>query len=97
MVKATAGYTLAISGRHDGARAILSQLETRAAQAYVPPSNLALVHLGLGERTEALDQLDAAVEARDILLTFLSVEPRWGALAGDPRFTAVLGKVGLKQ
>ena len=97
VVKATAGYTLAISGRHDGARAILSQLETRAAQAYVPPSNLALVHLGLGERTEALDQLDAAVEARDMLLTFLSVEPRWGALAGDPRFAAVLGKVGLKQ
>jgi tetratricopeptide (TPR) repeat protein len=97
VVTATAGYTLAASGRRDEARAILDQLKTRAGQAYVPPSNLALVHLGLGEHDEALNRLGQAVEARDMLLTFLTVEPRWADLAGDPRFTALLGKVGLKQ
>jgi tetratricopeptide (TPR) repeat protein len=96
VVTAAAGYTLAASGRRDEARVILDQLKTRAAQAYVPPSNLALVHLGLGERDQALDQLEAAVEARDMLLTFLAVEPRWAGLAGHPRFAAVLGQVGLK-
>jgi tetratricopeptide (TPR) repeat protein len=97
IVRAAAGYTLAASGRRDEARAILDQLKTRAAQAYVPPSNLALVHLALGEHDEALDRLEEAVEARDLLLTFLTVEPRWAALAGHSRFTALLGKVGLKQ
>ena len=97
MVTATAGYTLAASGRRDEARRILDQLKTRAAQAYVPPSNLALVHLGLGEHDQALDRLEEAVEARDLLLTFLTAEPRWADLAGHPRFTALLGKVGLKQ
>jgi tetratricopeptide (TPR) repeat protein len=97
VVTATAGYTLAASGRRDEARRILDQLKTRAAQAYVPPSNLALVHLGLGEHDKALDRLEEAVEARDLLLTFLTAEPRWADLAGHPRFTALLGKVGLKQ
>jgi tetratricopeptide (TPR) repeat protein len=97
VVTATAGHTLAASGRADEARRILDQLKTRAARAYVPPSNLALVHLGLGEHRQALDRLEEAVEARDMLLTFLNVEPRWAALAGDPRFTALLANVGLKH
>jgi eukaryotic-like serine/threonine-protein kinase len=97
VVRATSAYTLAASGRRDEARAILDQLKTRAAQGYVPPSNLALVHLGLGEQEEALDRLEEAVEARDMILTFLTVEPRWADLAGNPRFTALLEKIGLKQ
>jgi hypothetical protein len=32
-----------------------------------------------------------------LLLTFLTVEPRWADLAGHARFSAVLGKVGLKE
>ena len=64
VVRAAAGYTLAASGRRDEARAILNQLKTRAAQAYVPPSNIALVHLGLGEQEEALNRLEEAVDAR---------------------------------
>ena len=96
VVKATAAYTLASIGRRDEARDILDQLRARAAQAYVPPSNLALVHVGLGEQEAALDRLEEAVEARDLLVTFLGVEPRWRALAGHPRFTTLLAKVGLK-
>ena len=97
VVRAAAGYTLASSGRRVEARAILAELEKRADQGYVPPSNLALVHLGLGEYEQALDRLVEAFEARDMLLTFLTVEPRWAALADRPRFAALLGKIGLRQ
>jgi TolB-like protein/Flp pilus assembly protein TadD len=97
VVRAAAGYTLAASGRRDEARAVLEELKMRAAQAYVPPSNLALVHLGLGEYDAALDRLEEAVEARDMLVTFLTVEPRWAALAAQPRFSRLLGAVGLRQ
>jgi serine/threonine-protein kinase len=97
IVRANAGYTLAASGRRDEARAILDDLKRRATGGYVPPSNLALVHLGLGEYDEALDRLEEAVQARDLLLTFLTAEPRWAELAGHPRFTDLLGEVGLKQ
>lgn len=97
VVTANAGFTLAAAGRPDEARKILDELKTRASQGYVPPSNLALVHLGLGENSRALDRLEEAVEARDVLLTFLTVEPRWAGLAAHPRFAAVLRRVGLKQ
>jgi len=97
VVRAAAGHTLAVSGRRDEARTILDQLEARAAHAYVPASNLALVHLGLGEQNEALDRLEQALEARDLLLTFLTVEPRWADLAGHPRFSALLDRIGLKR
>jgi serine/threonine-protein kinase len=97
IVRALAGYTLAAAGRRHEARAILDQLRARSARAYVPPSNLALVHLGLGEHDKALDRLEEAAEARDLLLTFLTVEPRWAGLAGHPRFTALVGRVGLRQ
>ena len=97
IVRAMAGHTFAVSGNRDKARAILEELKVRAAQAYVPPSNLALVHLGLGEHDEALDRLEEALETRDLLLTFLTVEPRWSDLDGNPRFTALLGRVGLKR
>ena len=97
IVRAMAGHTFAVSGNRDKAGAILKELKVRAAQAYVPPSNLALVHLGLGEHDKALDRLEEALEARDLLLTFLTVEPRWSDLDGNPRFTALLGRVGLKR
>jgi serine/threonine-protein kinase len=97
IVRANAGYTLAASGRRDEARAILDDLKRRATGGYVPPSNLALVHLGLGEYDEAMNRLGQAVQARDLLLTFLTTEPRWAELAGHPRFTALLGEVGLKR
>ncbi len=96
VVRASVGYTLAASGKRDEARKVLAELTEKAAQAYVPPSNFALVHVGLGEHEQALDRLEEAVEARDMLLTFLTVEPRWAALAAEPRFNAVLNKVGLK-
>ena len=58
--RASTGYTLAASGNRREARAILDELKAQAAHTYVPPSNLALVHLALGEREEALNQLEAA-------------------------------------
>jgi serine/threonine protein kinase len=97
IVRANAGYTLAAAGRRTEARAILDQLRARSAVAYVPASNLALVHLGLGEHDKALDRLEEAADARDLLLTFLTVEPRWAGLAGHPRFTALLARIGLRQ
>ncbi len=96
VTRASAAYTLAASGRRDEARVILNQLKSRASQTYVPPSNLALVHLGLGEHDEALDWLEKAYEARDMLLTFLIVEPRWTDLTGHPRFAPLLKKIGLE-
>lgn len=41
------GYTLAVSGKREEARAVLEELKKRSAERYVPPYNIALVHNGL--------------------------------------------------
>jgi serine/threonine-protein kinase len=96
VLRASAAYTLAASGRRDEARTILHELIARSASTYVPPSNLALIHLGLGEYEEALDWLEKAYRARDMLLTFLIVEPKWAELEGHARFTSLLNRMSLK-
>ena len=64
------------------------RLEERAEQRYIPPTALALIHVGLGE-------MDEAVEARDRLLVFLRESPKFDELQPDPRFDDLLSRIGL--
>lgn len=87
-------HLLARTGREPEARELLAALAGGSSERYVPPYVRALVHAGLGERNAALDALDEAVEARDVHLVFLTVDPRWDPLRDDPGFRAVLGRCG---
>lgn len=66
-----------------------------SAQKYVPPYNLAIVYLGLGETRQALDWLERAFDDRDVHLVFLHVEPKWDRLRGNPRFQNRSRRLGL--
>jgi hypothetical protein len=52
------------------------------------------VHAGLRDADAALAALARAYDARDIHLIFLTVDPRWDAYRGDPRFAALLARCG---
>lgn len=88
------GYVMALSGERERARGVLEELRRLSGQRYVPPYNLAMVYHGLGERQEALAWLERAYEERDVLLTFAAVDPKWDNLRQDPRFQALLRRVG---
>jgi TolB-like protein len=91
------GHLYAKIGRKDEALAILKQLrELRelSKQRYVSPYNLALIHIGLGQKTEAIQLLEETYEERDgYNIAFLKVEPMLDPLRGDPRFEALAQKV----
>ena len=53
--------------------------------------------LGLGDTDEAFDWLEKSVEARDWQLGMLTVEPAFDGLRSDPRFAAMLERVGLPR
>ena len=53
------------------------------------------MHVGLGEHTEALDQLEKALAERAADLAWLRVRPVFACLDADPRFTALLKQLGL--
>jgi Flp pilus assembly protein TadD len=70
------GYLFANLGRIDEAREALKMLQTLSSVRFVPPYALALIHASLGEKDSAFDHLQHALDARDVHLTFLPVDPK---------------------
>jgi serine/threonine protein kinase/tetratricopeptide (TPR) repeat protein len=56
---------------------------------------LALAHLNLGQRTEALHDLDKDKERRSAEILFIAVDPMMDGLRADARFHALLGNMRL--
>ncbi len=88
------GYTLGALGNSAAARTLLRELDRRARRTYVPPVHPSLVRLGLSEPAAALDDLEKAVEERDVRLVFLAVEPRWDPLRTHPQFEKLSKRIG---
>lgn len=86
---------LALAGERAEARAIVAQLERRARMEWVDPGSLAVVRAALGERDAALRHLDQVVAGHSRWVIQLGTDPRFDPLRGDPRFEALLARVGL--
>ncbi|MGB9074906.1 MAG: winged helix-turn-helix domain-containing protein [Terriglobales bacterium] len=95
MVLGWLGLALAQGGNITEARALLQNLYARAERTYVPPSNFAWIHFGLGEIDDAFVWMDRAVEARDNMMTPIKSYPFLDPIRNDPRFTALLRKMNL--
>ena len=89
------GYVEALAGDKEKARALLEELKALSTQRYIPPANVGLVYNGLGNQNEALSSLERACEERDPRVTLLKVDPRWDSLRDNPRFVAILKRIGL--
>ena len=83
------------AGERGRAEAILQQLDRRARSTYVPATALAAVLNALGREDAALDQLERGLASRDVRMAFLHVDARWNNLRDEPRFRALLARVGL--
>ena len=86
-------YAYARAGRHEPALAIIARRERVSDR---PPSayHLALVWTALDDHQLALDELERAFEQRDRWMLFLRVDPRVDPLRREPRFQAVLERMG---
>ena len=89
------GHALAMSGRRGEAQAILDRLKT--TKEYVSPAELAILHVGLGDKEGAFASLERAYAAHDLQLQYLKVEQRYDSLRSDPRFQDLLRRVGLNS
>jgi TolB-like protein len=83
-------YAYAKTGRGVETRKILDKLTTLSEQRYVGAYPLAIVHLALGEKDEALRLLEQSFGERDILLQGLfgsiKIDKRLDSLRNDPSF-----------
>jgi TolB-like protein/Flp pilus assembly protein TadD len=92
------GRIYGIAGRKDEAQKILAQLQQLRAQRYTAAYSLALVALGLGDKTEALHWLEESYRERDgDSIGVIRVDPLLRSLRGDPRFEALAEKIAPRE
>jgi serine/threonine-protein kinase len=94
-ILAALGYLHGLAGNVGGARGALDDLMHLSTARYVSPARLAQVHIGLNERTEALDRLEDARAERAADLAWVGVRPVFTSLRTEPRFLALLKGIGL--
>jgi tetratricopeptide (TPR) repeat protein len=92
------GYAYARTGRRADAQRVLAELEARSGREYVFPSAIALVHMGLDDREQALAWLERAVQERDpVLISYgLLRSPEFEPLHSHPRVLQLLSKMGMQ-
>jgi TolB-like protein len=69
--------------------------ELLANDATYGPLNIAEVYAHVGNRSAALDWLERDYESRRSGVTYLGVDPFFRPLASEPRFVALLEKIGM--
>ena len=90
------GYGWALAGDLAKARAVLTELKSLSGQRYIPPSNVAVLYFALGEKDEAFIWLEKAYQDHDVRLSRMKVDPEWDSMRSDPRFVAILKRIGLQ-
>jgi eukaryotic-like serine/threonine-protein kinase len=89
------GAVYARSGRRAEALALLEELTALSKRGYVTPAAFVFLYTGLGDKDRAFEWLEEAARERSNLMLFLAVYPPLDPLRSDPRFHALLRRVGL--
>ncbi|MGE5236000.1 MAG: tetratricopeptide repeat protein [Acidobacteriota bacterium] len=95
-VEATLGFALARCGRPTEAERIADELTEVDRQSLRAAYAVAGVWVGLADRDRAFVWLDRAREERSGLLGSLRADPAFDPIRSDPRFPALLKRVGLE-
>jgi TolB-like protein/Tfp pilus assembly protein PilF len=85
----------AFTGRQAEAQEYLAALEAMARERYVPPLYMAFVHAAGRNASEAFAWFERAFEERSNYMIYLAVEPTLDPIRADPRYQALLRRVGL--
>ncbi len=93
----TLGHAYAVAGRAAEAERLLQGLIEKAQTKYVPPYEIAMVHLGLGHKDRAFEWFEKAFEERSGWMAYLKVDPRLDPIRSDPHFQNLYRRVGLPQ
>jgi tetratricopeptide (TPR) repeat protein len=92
--KATLAVAYAFSGKTDEAKGLLDELEVLSKHEVVSLWDMAKAYIALGDTDRAFESLEKACESRSPHLCCLQVDPMLDPLRLDPRFAALLKKVG---
>jgi tetratricopeptide (TPR) repeat protein len=96
ILRGTRGYTYAKCGRRAQALAELERLRKLARGGeYVSHYGLAVIEAGLGDTEQAIAELQQGYTERVWTMYLIRLEPAFVGLRSDPRFVALVRKIGL--
>ena len=91
------GYAYGVSGRSAEAQKILQHLDELEKRKYVSPFGRVYTYLGLGDKEKAFEWLEKAYQERSDSLAWFRKDPESKILRSDPRFAALMRKVGFNE
>jgi TolB-like protein len=90
------GRAYAMAGKFEEVHQLLGKLDDLARHRYVSPYGRVLIYLGLKDAA-VFEWLERSCNERAGWLMYLSTDPRFDSLRGDPRFQALLDKLHLPK
>jgi len=94
---AALGHVYALSGRRQEAQHVLAELAGRAQQSYVSSYDVATIYAGFRDADRIFEWLEKAYAERASFLLHLQWDPRFDPVREDPRFHALLQRIGLPE
>jgi tetratricopeptide (TPR) repeat protein len=96
-VVAALGYNLGKLGQREQALEQLKKLNDLAPHTYLSPVFPATIYAGLGDTDQALGWLEKACDQKSGAVTRLKIDYHWDALHSEPRFIALVKRIGLEK
>ncbi len=90
------GHALGVTGARAEAKKVLDEMQALSQRRYLPPMYIAVVYDGLGERERALQWFEKAC-AEHAINGWILPDPRLDRIRTEPRFKAILRRMGLAQ
>jgi eukaryotic-like serine/threonine-protein kinase len=87
------GYACGVAGRRSEALRAHAMLEELSRRRFVSATAMAALHVGLGEKAEAIAALEDAHAERDGWLVYLRVERLFDPLRAEPRFQRLVASL----
>ena len=77
------------------AKAVLDNVLEASKTKYVPPAQLAILYVGLGQHEKALDQIEQSFLVHDSWILWIKYSSTLDPIRKDPRFINVIKMMNL--
>ena len=94
-IRGMLGYAYARAGKTAEAHHVLEELKGLSKDRFAFALPITGIHAALGEKDQAFEWLQKALDERDSRVIWLKVDPTLDNLRTDPRFAQALKEMGL--
>ena len=96
-IKGMLGHSYALSGQPEEAKKLLRDANLPFEEGGLSDLKASYIYLALGDRDQAFQHLEQDFDQRDPELPYINADPVFDPVRDDPRFVALLIKMGLSR